>query len=143
MKTFQEFINESIIDKMTSKSDEDIIKSLDKLSDTLKIISIIEYKLPYDLLPDNLVINGALYCQNNQLTKLPDNLTIIGDLICRDNLLTELPKNLIVKGDLICKNNQLASLPDVLIVGGNLDCRYNPLPKDIKKPLGVEGNLII
>jgi len=94
MKTFKEFINESLRDKMVGKSDEEILKSLEKLSDSDKIIAIIKYQLPYELLPDrdpsgnlldNLVVNGRLDYSYNRLTKLPDNLIVEGGLWCANN----------------------------------------------------------
>ena len=101
--------NEGLTDKMVAKSDDEIIKSLDKLSDSDKIIKIIEYKLSYDLLPDKLIITGNLLCENKQLTKLPDNLTVNGYLNCSFNQLTELPNNLIVNGDLFCMHIRLVN----------------------------------
>jgi len=142
MKTFKEFINESLRDKMTGPSNEKIKKSLEELSDSDKIKSIIKNQLPYELLPDNLTVKGNLVCSHNQLTELPDNLTVKGNLVCSYNKLTELPDNLTVDGDLDCSHNQLTELPDNLSVDGDLICYNNPLPKDIKKPKGVKREMI-
>ena len=115
MKTFKEFINEGLRDKMVGKSNEEVLKSLEKLSDSDKIIAIIKYQLDYSLLPitldsngvpDNLIVKGDLYCSNNQLIRLPDNLVVEGDLDCGNNQLIELPDNLIVEGGLWCANNK-------------------------------------
>ena len=122
MKTYKQF-NESLRDQMKGKSDENILKSLDKLNDSDKIKKIFKYKLSYDLLPDNLTVEGNLNCSNNQLTSLPDNLIVCGDLYCNNNQLTELPDNLNVKGSLYCINNQL--------------------PKDTQKPKEVKGEMYI
>ena len=111
--------NESIKHLLKPKNNEDILKQLEKLSDSDRVIKIIKYNLPYEFLPDNLTVQGSLYCYRNQLTKLPDNLTVNGDLICSNNQLTELPDNLTVKGDLYCYSNQL--------------------PKNTKKPKGIKG----
>ena len=129
MKTFKEFINEGLRDKMVGKSDNEILKSLEKLSDSDKIIAIIKYQLDYSLLPtkldsngvpNNLVVKGDLDCGNNQLTRLPDNLVVNGNLYCFNNQLTELPNNLIVKGDLWCYNNKVKlNLPKDAKIGGN------------------------
>ena len=151
MKHLQTY-NESLRDQMKGKSDDDIIKALEGLNDSDKIRKTIKYKLDYSLLPTkldsngvpvNLIVNGALKCSNNQLTKLPNNLTVNGYLNCSFNRLTKLPDNLIVNGDLNCFNNKLIELPDNLIVKGDLYCGKNPLPKDIKKPIGVKGRMII
>ena len=133
--------NESIKHLLKPKNQENILKELEKLSDSDRIRAIIKYQLPYDILPDNLTINGNLYCYDSQITKLPDNLTVKGDLYCDNNQLTELPDNLIVKGNLWCSNNQLIELPDNLIVIGYLDCRNNKLPKHTQKPKGVKGEM--
>ena len=111
MKTFKEFINESLRDKMVGKSDEEILKSLEKLSDSDKIIAIIKYQLPYELLPDrdpsgNLIVIGNLECSHNYLTRLLDNLVVNGRLDYSYNRLTKLPDNLIVEGGLWCANNK-------------------------------------
>ena len=150
MKTFKEFINEELNeglrDKMVGKSDNEILKSLEKLSNSDKIIAIIKYQLDYSLLPitldsngvpDNLIVKGDLYCSNNQLIRLPDNLVVKGGLNCSYNQLTKLPDNLVVEGDLKCWNNQLTKLPDNLVVEGDLWCRNNKieLPKNAK----IEG----
>jgi len=82
--------NESIKHLLKPKSDEQVLKELEKLSDSDRVIKIIEYNLPYEFLPDNLTVNGSLNCSNNQLTKLPDNLTVQGSLDCSHN---QLPKN--------------------------------------------------
>jgi hypothetical protein len=136
--------NESLISKMVGKSNEDILKSLDKFSNNQKIITIIKYNLPYELLPRNkegiCIYNGNLYCSNKGIKQLPDNLTIKGDLFCNDNYLTELPNNLVVKGNLDCNNNLLTKLPDNLKVKGSLDCRFNELIK-LPENLVVKGNL--
>lgn len=147
IKTYKAF-NESLRDKIKGKTDDDIINSLNKLSDSDKIKKIIFLNLSYDLLPtkldtngvpNDLVVVGSLWCDYNNLTSLPDNLTVQGDLYCTHNKLTSLPKGLVVKGILNCRNNLLTSLPDDLIVERDLNCEYNLLPDDIKKPIGVRG----
>ena len=93
--------NESIRHLLKPKSDEQVLKELEKLSDSNRVIKIIQYNLPYELLPDNLTVNGSLNCSNNQLTKLPDNLTVNGSLNCSNNQLsrnTKKPKG--VKGNM-------------------------------------------
>jgi len=45
MKTYNQFINEGVRDKMTPKSEEDIKKSLDKLTNSQKIEKIFRYNL--------------------------------------------------------------------------------------------------
>jgi len=135
--------NESIKHLLKPKSDENILKELEKLSDYDRIIKIIKYNLPYELLPDNLTVNGDLKCSYNQLTKLPDNLTVQGSLDCSSNQLTKLPDNLTVNGYLYCSYNQLTELPDNLTVKGDLYCSYNQLPKNTKKPKGVKGKVYL
>jgi hypothetical protein len=143
---FNQYIKESksVRDLMTPKPMDDILKSLDKLSDNEKIEKIIKYGLPFELLPRNekgiCIYNGSLYCSNNQLTSLPDNLIVKGDLYCHNNQLTSLPDNLIVKGDLNCFNNQLTSLPDNLVVKGDLNCFNNQLTS-LPDNLVVKGDL--
>jgi hypothetical protein len=142
---YNEF-NESLKDKLKGKSEEEIKRYFERLSDSDRIKRIFKYKLPYDLLPDdllpnNLVVNGFLdYRNNNNL--LPDNLTVNGYLECHNNhKLTSLPDNLTVNGGLDCSFCSLTSLPNNLIVGGDLKCHENLLPKDIKKPIGVKGEI--
>lgn len=136
--------NESIKHLLKPKSDENILKELEKLSDSDRIIKIITYNLPYKFLPNNnLIVNGDLNCRYKQLTKLPDNLTFNGNLDCSRNQLTKLPDNLNVNGDLNCSRNQLTKLPDNLIVKGILDCYNDKLPKNIKKPKGVKGEMYL
>jgi len=140
-------VNESVRDLLQPKSDDEMIKALEGLSDSDKIIQIIKYQLDYDLLPRNsegiCTFYGHLDCEQNQLTSLPDNLVVNGDLYCYHNQLTSLPENLVVKGNLDCSYNELKSLPENLVVKGDLYCRDNPLPKNIKKPKGVKGELIL
>jgi hypothetical protein len=158
MITNYKLYNESLRDKLKGKSQDELIKSLEKLSDKNKILKILNYNLSYDLLPDNLTfdgdmdyrndylpsilpenftINGDLSCYD--LIKLPDNLTIKGNLWCNNNKLTKLPDNLVVYGSIYCNNNKLIDLPDDLIVRGDLNCKNNKFPKDIEKPTGVKG----
>jgi hypothetical protein len=139
IKTYNLF-NESLKDKIVGKSKDELIKTLNWLDDSDKIREIIKHKLSYDLLPVDLIVDGDLNCDND-LINLPDNLTVNGDLDCSYNQLTSLPNNLVVKCDLICRNNKLTSLPDDLVVKGSLYCYNNDLPKNIKKPIGVEGSL--
>jgi hypothetical protein len=141
MITNYNLFNESLKDKLKGKTEENIIKSLDNLSDSDKIKIIFKYKLSYDLLPDNLTICSDLDCSKNNLTSLPDDLTVEGSFYCNDNQLTLLPDNLTVSGILNCSNNNLTSLPDDLTVGGNIYCYNNQLPKDIIKPIRVKGFL--
>ena len=153
--------NESLKDKLKGKSNKDILKSLDGLSDSDKIRKIIKNKLSYDLLlipliidgnlecfnkkltelPDNLTVNGNLYCYDNQLTSLPNDLKVNGNLYCNHNQLTSLPDDLTVEGNLYCTNNKLTSLPDNLIVSGDLFCNDNKFLSNIKKPKGVKGKI--
>jgi len=142
MKTFKQY-NESIKDLLQPKSNDEIIKALEGLSDSDKIKQIIINQLDYDLLPENLVVDGDLFCNNKRLTSLPDNLVVNGYLNCSFNELTILPKNLTVNGDLDCRYNKLTSLPENLVVDGYLICYDNLLPKDIKKPKGVTGDFIL
>jgi len=146
IKTFKQY-NESVKDLLIGKSDEDVKKGLDNLPNNKKIETIIKYQLDYSLLPRNsegiCTYYGHLDCSFNKLTSLPDNLTVNGHLYCYDNLLTSLPDNLIVNGFLNCMFNQLNSLPENLVVEGNLYCGNNPLPKNIEKPKGVKGKLIL
>ena len=148
LKSHDIFLNESLKDKLKGKNKDEINNSLNDLSDSDKIRKIIEYKLSYELLPtkldtngvpNNLVIDGNLYCSGKKLTNLPDNLTVNGDLVCSNNNLTELPDNLTVKGSLECSYNNLTSLPDNLVVDIHLYCNNNKLPKNIEKPKGVKG----
>lgn len=64
-----EMLNESIKHLLKPKSDEQVLKELKKLSGSDKIIKIIKYNLPYELLPYNLTVNGNLDCYRNQLPK--------------------------------------------------------------------------
>ena len=87
--------NESIKHLLKPKSDEQVLKELEKLSDSDRVIKIIKYNLPYEFLPDNLNVKGNLDCCHNQLTELPDNLTVNGNLYCYHNQLqknTKKPK---------------------------------------------------
>ena len=164
MKTFKQY-NESVKDLLQPKSNDEIIKALEGLSDNEKIKQIIRYQLDYSLLPrnsegictyyghlncsiyeltslpDNLVVNGNLNCSDNKLTSLPENLVVNGDLDCRYNKLTSLPDNLIVNGYLNCSFNELTILPKNLTVNGDLDCRYNKLTS-LPENLVVDGYLI-
>ena len=92
IKTYNLF-NESLKDKLKGKSEDDIIKSLDGLSDLDKMKTATKYKLSYDLLPDNLIVDGTLYFKSDEITKLPDNLTVRGDLYCSYNYLISYQKN--------------------------------------------------
>lgn len=148
MKRFKDFINEGLTDKMVSKSDEDVLKSLEKLSDNDKIRKIIEYRLDYDLLPRNkdgvCYYEGSLYCIDKQITELPNNFNVNGYFDCSENQLTELPDNLNIRKGLCCSYNQLTSLPDNLVVEGSLYCVENQLtilPDNlVVKDLGCSGN---
>jgi hypothetical protein len=142
IKTYKLY-NESLKDKIVGKSDEELIVSIKKLPKSERIEKIINYQLPYDLLPYPLIVYSSLWCDDNNLTSLPDNLVVEGDLHCRNNKLTSLPNNLVVNGNLFCNDNQLTSLPEDLIVKGDLDCRNNKLPKNIEKPIGVKGKIFI
>jgi len=135
--------NESIKHLLKPKSYDDILKSLENLSDLDKIKKIIKYNLPFSLLPENLIINGDLNFSNCQLIELPDNLTVNGGLYCRDNRIRKLPNKLIINGDFDISDNPISELPEDLIVNGHLFCRYTLVAKDIKKPEGVKGNLYI
>jgi len=161
MKTYKEFINEGLINKMVAKSDEQINKSFNELSDLDKIEVVINNQLPDGLLPKNLIVTGELNLSHKELTSLPDNLdgltvngkldlsfneltslpnnmTINGDLVVIGNPLNSLPNNLVVTGNFLCTNNKLTSLPDDLVVDGWFYCGGNQLPKNIKKPIGVK-----
>jgi len=135
--------NESIRHLLKPKSEENILKDLKKLSDSDRIKKIIINKLPYSLLPDNLTINGNLDCSEYEIDELPDNLVINGHFYCNDNLLKRLPNNLTVNGFLKCDSNLLTELPEDLKVKYNLYCVNNLLPKDIKKPKGVKGEMYL
>jgi hypothetical protein len=139
MKTFKQF-NEGLKDKMKPKSNDEILKTLEKLPDNEKIEKIIRYQLDYNLLLRNeegiCIYNGDLYFSNNQLTSLPDNLVVKGHLDCSFNKLTSLPDNLVVKGNLDCSFNNLTSLPDNLVVKGNLECSFNKL-------ISLPDNLVV
>jgi len=139
----KKYVNESIKHLLKPKSKEDILKSLENLSDLDKIKKIIRYNLPFSLLPENLIVDGDLNFSSCQLTQLPDNLIVNGELSCRDNRIRKLPDNLIVNGDFDISDNPISELPKDLIVNGHLFCRYTLVPKDIKKPEGVKGNLYI
>ena len=161
IKTYKLF-NESLKDKIVGKSNDELIKSLDDLKDSDKIKMIFKYKLSYDLLPDNLLVDGYLNCSNRDLTFLPEGLRVYGSLNCSNNILTSLPKGLVVTddlscqhnsltsipdnlrigGDLYCDHNNLTSIPDNLRIGGDLYCDHNNLPKDFIKPKGVKGYLL-
>jgi len=130
--------NESLRNKMTAKSEEDMIKALDNLPDLKKVEYIIMYKLPYDLLPENPE-SGGIKCEGLGITSLPDNLTIYGGLYCNNNKLTELPKGLVVEGDFHCENNLLTSLPDDLEVGAGMWAKGNDFPYDLEVPEGVSA----
>ena len=127
---------ESLRDQMTPKSEEDLIKGLDNVSDLEKVEYIIKYKLPYDLLPENPK-SGGIECKDIGLTSLPDNLTIYGGLDCSNNKLTKLPKGLVVEGVLLCTNNLLTELPGDLVVGAGMYGKGNPFPYDLHIPDGV------
>ena len=157
VKTYNNYINESLKDKLKGKSENEMIYILNEISDSDKIIYVIKYKLSYDLLPDNLTVNGDLLCSYNQLTSLPDNLTVNGDLLCGVNKLNNLPDNLIVNSNLDCdynnlivrgslycnNNNNLTSLPDNLTINGDLWCKFNNFSNNIENPIGVDGKIYI
>ena len=113
IKKFNIFINENITSLLKGKSNDEMIKALEGLSNNKKIEYIIAYQLDYDLLPRDK--NGRCIYHNNEdeygayscnltgygIKKLPDNLTVHCNLICNNNPeLTELPKGLIVNGDM-------------------------------------------
>lgn len=131
MKTYKQFINEGVTDYLQGKSEDDVYKELNKLSDNDKIKYIIMYQLDYNLLPRNnegiCVYKGDLDCRSHQLNYLPNNLTIMGNLFCSRNNLTSLPDNLTVRNDLFCRLNQLTYLPDSLTVGVSLYFDNNKL----------------
>jgi hypothetical protein len=134
---------EGLTDRMIGKSNDDILKSLNKLSNNEKILYIIKYQLSYDLLPRDkngiCIYDGNLNCYNNKLTELPNNLTVNGYLDCSYNKLTELPNNLIVNGDLYCSSNNLTKLPENLTVIGNLSCNYNENKLELPKSAKIKG----
>ena len=69
-----------------------------------------------------MVVEGSLWCINNQLASLPDNLVVEGQLECSNNQLTKLPNNLIVKGSLYCGYNKVKlKLPKDAKIGGKFD----------------------
>ena len=145
IKTFKQY-NESVKYLLKGKSDDEILKTLEGLSDNEKIKYIIKYQLDYNLLPRNsegiCTYYGNLDCRYNKLTSLPGNLVVNGSLYCSFNELTSLPENLIVNGNLHCFSNKLTSLSENLTVNGHLYCYNNQLPKDTKKPKGVKGEFI-
>lgn len=109
MKKIQTYklFNNSLKDKLKGKSDSELTNVLEKLSDSDRIRKIIEYKMSYDLLPDNLVVKNNLLCFNNQLTSLPDNLVVNDSLFCNQNKLPEnIKKPKGVKGKFIYKVNK-------------------------------------
>jgi len=141
IKTFNS-INENIKDLLQPKSDDEIIKALEGLSDSDKIKQIIINQLDFNLLPrnkdgiclyddwliisksnitelpDNLLVKGWVLCDHNKLSKLPKGLTVLGSLYCQHNLLTEIPNDIYVKGKLLCYDNaKVLELPDGAEVG--------------------------
>lgn len=145
VKTYKVF-NESLRDKMKGKSNEDMLKSLDKLNDNEKIKAIIKNKLSYDLLPrkNYLFYDGNLNLSDSNIEELPYNLTVFGDLNLRDNLrLISLPYKLVVNGSLDCSYNGIFELPHDLVVTETLYCEdVLMLPKDIEKPKNVNKLII-
>jgi len=61
MKTFKEFINESIRDKMVGKSKKDIIDDINKLSISDHIDMIRKYNLGVEFLPSKEEINDIFF----------------------------------------------------------------------------------
>jgi hypothetical protein len=143
MKRYKEFINESLISKMIGKSEDDVLKSLDKLSNKEKILNIIKYQLSYDLLPRDkngiCIYDGDLNCYSSNLIKLPDNLIVNGNLNCYNNKLTELPENLTVNGFLECTHNKLTKLPENLTVNSDLYCNDNVNKLELPKSAKIKG----
>ena len=74
--TYKDFINEGLTDKMKPKSEDEVLKSLEKLSDSDKIIAIIKHQLNFDLLPDNLTVREFLDLRGTKITKLPKSLRV-------------------------------------------------------------------
>ena len=107
MKTKYKKYNESLRSKIIGKSENELIKALDNLSDSEKVKRIITLGLSYDLLPDKRLIVGDLRSLPGNLTSLPDDLIINGNLYCENCELISLPKNLTVRGDLYCDYNNL------------------------------------
>lgn len=150
MKSFKEYINEGLLSAMKPKPEEDILKidafkridavysgdidekyyptdeeiihALDKLSDSDKIINIIDRKLNFSLLPKgDLVIDRNFYISGD-VTDLPDNLTINGDFSCMWNDYLKLPENLTITGEFDCSYTTNITFPTIMEVGGGFNC---------------------
>ena len=141
MKTKYKKYNESLRSKIIGKSENELIKALDNLSDSEKVKRIITLGLSYDLLPDKRLIVGDLRSLPGNLTSLPDDLIINGNLYCENNQLISLPNNLKVNKNLFCGNNKLTSLLYDLIVNKDIWCKNNKITKNIRKPIGVKGQI--
>lgn len=129
MKTYKQFMNENIKSLLTGKSMDSVVKELETLSDEEKVIAIIKYQLPFDLLPRDkngrCIVWWDLIIDDCGISKLPDNLTVHNDLDVNDNELTELPKGLIVHNDLFCFGNKVPlKKPDDAIIGGRFLSDY-------------------
>lgn len=147
---YNEYITEGLRDHMVPKSNEDVLKTLENLSDNEKIKSIILNQLDFELLPlndkgecvyvgnlvieheiyklpDNLVIDGSLYFEipDGTVNILPSRLKTTGHFDCSDHKIDKLPDDLYVGYDLNCSNCELKQLPDNLYVGNGLNCDNN------------------
>jgi len=121
-------------------TEEEIINYLNTLSNNGKISVIINNDLSYDLLPDELVVNGDLFCSDNKLvTKLPDNLTVKGHLYAQNSNLKTLPDNLTVTKTLQLRNNKLTTLGKNLKVGGSISCADNLKKISLRKDTKIGG----
>jgi len=140
LKWFEEIRKRELNYETFRPTKKEIVNKLLGLNNTNKIIFIIQYKLSYDLLPDDLIVRGDLYCNECEIKELPDNLTVMGNLICDINPLKKLPDNLTVGGFLSCQETQLKKLPNNLIVRGDLGCAYNYIT-ELPDDLTVGGNI--
>lgn len=116
-------VNEGIRDEMKPVSEEQLKKSLEKLSDNKKIEKILINNLPYEWLPRNngqIIYDGNLNVAHKDISVLPDNLVIKGNFNCSYNKLKTLPKNLKVDGNLECYVNEIETIPNDIQVGGSI-----------------------
>lgn len=158
LKTYEGFLN-----YLKGKSKEQIIKSLENLTDNEIIEKCIKYDT-FELLPRNddgyCVYDGLLDLSLSDIDKLPYKLHVKDHMICTDNNLTELPNGLIVDKSLHCggnyienipsdlkvgddlfiQNNQLIELPENLHLNNDLHCEHNNLIK-LPNNLIVDDNL--
>lgn len=126
---------------LIGKSKKEVIDALNKMTYEKQVLSIIKMNLDFSLIKRNedgdIIFNGDLIIDKKDLRKLPENLKVNGDLWCSYNdRLIELPKGLSVTGTLDCYNCSINKLPDNLFVGENFNCSNN-LIIDLPKKLFV------